>query len=332
MTNQGEIILATVKNREVAQKTVIHSYGEDINWDKGKADDHAAPSIILDKARERLIIATSYHGTPMYVYEYDLKSGETNKIKVMAGRYTYPRLLSHKGNIYLISRLQPEGILAGHLVLRQAADDFKNESIVIPSTDGEVVYAGTPAVSNDGFIIAYSMHSYEENRLIGFELVEYSLEEDAISNTCDLSYLIGEDSHSNRPTGLGYDGQSIMVATAYTEKQQTHRTEKFDNFQRKNEIIVAKGENCRDFEVVEKREVAMPYYHTSITVNDKLEYLYFDESEYYSNSGISGCFESEKMMYPNFTDEGIVYASMNHQYSIRDFDNSIIYCARKSDS
>ncbi|WOD12603.1 hypothetical protein RPW65_07100 [Pseudomonas sp. NyZ704] len=326
MTNQGVIVLATMKDLEVTQNTVIHSYSADINWETGKADDHAAPSLIHDKELDRLIIATSYHGTPMYVYEYDLKSKEINLIQTMVGRYTYPRLLKHKGEIYLLSRLQPEGVYAGHLVLRKAEDDFNQEAIIISSTDGEVVYAGTPAVTEEGFIIAYSMHSYAENRLIGFDLIEYSLKNDTISSKCDLSYLISEDSHSNRPTGLGYDGKSIMVATAYSEKEQTYRSEEVGNFEGKNEVIVAKGQNCLNFKVVEKKLVSMPYYHTSIAVNDNLEYLYFDENKYHSNSEFSGCFESEKMLYPNFTDKGVVYASMNRPYSMLNFDNSIFYC------
>lgn len=336
VTNAGKVILQTEQPDGDTTDTVIHSFSEDINPDRGSADDHAAPAILLDEQRDELIIAASYHGTPMYIYAHDISSeeGSTRRLLKISGRYTYPRLFNHQGTIHLLARLQPEGIRAGHLIMRSAEDGFESEQIVIPSEDGEVVYAGTPTVTDRGFAIAHSMLSYEERRLIGFDLLEYDLHKQAPSSQCNLSEHVEPEAYSNRPTGIGFDGDTLLIATTYTEQEHAERRDKYDNFQRRNTVVILEGElgHCDSFETIEKNEVGLPYYHTSVAVNDALEWVYFDGSQHHTNAEMPRCFASEKMMYPNFTDSGIVYAAMNQQYSIRDFDNSVIYCARNGGS
>lgn len=333
ITSNGNVILRTLQRDGRSTDTIIHSFAEDINPDLGNADDHAAPAILLDKQREVLIIAVSYHGTPMYIYVHDVSNGanETRLLKNISGRYTYPRLFEHEGVIHLLARAEPEGIRAGHLIMRRADDGFDSEHIVIGSEDGEVIYAGTPTLTNQGFAIAYSKHSYKENRLIGFDLLEYNIKQKAPSRQCDLSAHIEPEAYSNRPTGIGYNGNNLIVTTTYTNQENGERSEKYENFLRRNKVIILRGKlnDCESFSVIEKREVGLPYYHTSVAVNDSLEWLYFDGNQYHTNIKIPQCFTSEKMMYPNFTKNGVIYAAMNRRYSIRDFSNSILFCSRK---
>lgn len=332
VTNAGEVVLRTEGSDGSISDTVVHSFSEDINRSLGNADDHAAPAIFLDEQREELIIAASYHGTPMYIFAHDVgvDRGNTRRLKKISGSYTYPRLLEHKGTIYLLARLQPEGVRAGHLVVRSAEDNFESEQIVVRSDDGEVIYAGKPTVTNNGFAIAYSTLNYEEDRLIGFDVVEYDLQKRALNSQCNLSKHIEPEGYSNRPTGIGFDGSALLVATTYTERGHAERLDEYDNFQRRNTVTLLQGDlgQCDSFQIIEQREVFLPYYHTSVAVNDALEWLYFDGSQHYTNADIPLCFTSDKMIYPNFSHSGVVYAAMNDQYAIRDFDNSIIYCSR----
>lgn len=334
VTNDGNVILRTQLPNGSTTDSIVHSFSENINTDLGNADDHAAPAIIIDEQSEELIIAVSYHGTPMYIYAHDVSSSGdgTRLLKKVSARYTYPRLFEHQDTIYLLARLQPEGILAGHLVMRSAKDGFESEQIVIDSEDGKVVYAGSPSVTESGFAIAYSKHSYEEKRLIGFNLLNYDIE-DKTSSQCNLSSHIEPESYSNRPTGIGYNGENLVISTTYTNQENSDPPKEYENFQRENTVVILKGEigDCESFEIIEKQEVGLPYYHTSIAVNDALEWLYFDGNQHHTNTEIPHCFTSEKMIYPNFTEHGIVYAAMNRKYSIRDFDNSLIYCARNDD-
>lgn len=331
--NLGNVILRTQYSDNTVSDTVIHSFSSSINRNRGSADDHAAPAILLDEKKEELIIAASYHGTPMYIYTYDLRrnNNEVLLVKEITGRYTYPRLFKHKGTILLLARLQPKGIRGGHLVMRSNEDDFDSEQLIISSNDGEVVYAGLPTITDQGFAIAYSKYSYKQRRLIGFTLLKYDLENKLSSNRCDLSDYIEPHYYSNRPTGIGYDGENIVVSTTYTNRENGERTGKYENFERRNTVVILYGQlgKCESFKIIEKREVGLPYYHTSVAVNDMLEWFYFDESQHHTNADFPECFTSDKMMYPNLTENGIVYAAMNRQYSIRDFNNSILYCARR---
>lgn len=137
----GLVFLRTLHQDGSSVDTVIHSFSEVINKDIGTADDHAAPAVLLDEQSKELIIAVSYHGTPMYVYAHDISSNgdDTRLVKKVTARYTYPRLFEYRGAIHLLARLQPESIRAGHLVMRSAKDGFGSEQIVIDSEDGEVV-------------------------------------------------------------------------------------------------------------------------------------------------------------------------------------------------
>ncbi len=327
VTKNGNVILR-IQNADGNQEDkLIHSFSQDIDPKNGKsADDHSAPAIILDNQNESIIIATSYHGTPMFIYSYDIRKNHTNLVKVMEGNYTYPRLLNYQGTIHLIARLQPEGE-GGVLIERNSRDGFGIEQIVISSEAGEVIYAGVPTSTIRGFVIAYSILNYKEARLIGFNFLEYDFVAKAVSRQCNLDHLIGSQAYSNRPTGIGFNGKTLMIGTTY-EDRKTTEIEPPENFQQKNTVLIVNGQidRCETFKIVEKRIVRKPYYHTSIAVNDKLSYLYFDDNIFYANSDFPNCFQSESMMYPNLTEYGAVYTVMNQQYSIRNFNNSIIYC------
>ncbi len=59
------------------------------------------------------------------------------------------------------------GVKSGDLVLLKSRDLFKSEKVLLRADDGFVVYASSPTVYSKGILLHYSMHSYEERRLIG---------------------------------------------------------------------------------------------------------------------------------------------------------------------
>lgn len=312
---------------ELIREYTVHDYHDMINHERGMADDHAAPAIIHDSQNDRLLLATSYHGTDMYVYEYHSGQDGFTLLTTMRGRYTYPRLIKWHGDVYLFARLQPRGIKAGHLVVRSSRDDFDSEEVVIPSVDGEVVYASRPALGADGIYFTYSTHHYATKRLHGWKVISYNPEDHRITEAYDLSSLLDEGYCSNRPTAIGHKDGRLLVGTAFfqTEQQVDSRF-----YSRANTVLIVEkelGEKDR-FEVVERNTVSAPYYHTSVSIDRNLDWIYFDRNKVHSSVKFNdGCFDHDSMMYPNLTEHGVYYAVVNNDYyEIRNFDNSIVRC------
>lgn len=328
VNSKGEVrVRARGRDGEV-QNFLVHDYGPIINRSLGMSDDHAAPAIIVDKKGNRLLLATSYHGTDLYIYEFYEGLDNFRLIKEVLGRYTYPRFLEYGSDVYLMSRLQLGG-LRGELVVRQASDKFSTEQTILSSLEGEVVYAGQVAKSDMGMVVSYSVHSYKEARLIGWKVVEYDFINGAVIKSCDLSNFLGSEYFTNRPTGIGYKSGSVLVASSYFDEEDSVRAEE-KVFSSKNRVLIVKGRlaDCENFKIEHDGYARAPYYHTDIAVNQSLDWIYFDGERQVSNRFYFGCFKRDRMMYPSFHASGVVYAVMNEgSYGIRNFKNSIVNCS-----
>lgn len=118
----------------VLKRELVHDYHEDIDAERGYADDQAAPALILDVSGDRLLLATSYHGSDLFIYEKPLRSSAAFRLlDRIVGRYTYPRFFTIDDQIYLLARRQSEGVLDGDLVMRSARDGFVSETVVVES-------------------------------------------------------------------------------------------------------------------------------------------------------------------------------------------------------
>ncbi|MEQ9544794.1 MAG: hypothetical protein RIK85_02150 [Marinobacter sp.] len=341
LTSRGKVKLDIWSDENKVKSHTIHNFRDQIDRKRGWADDHAAPAIFHDENRHVLYLATAYHGTNLFIYEYSLKSGEIKQILVAKGRYTYPRFFKgNQENIGLLVRQQPEVGLRGDLIMRSSSDGFMSESIVVPSEEGTVVYAGTPVSNEKSLYFSYSVHHYSENRLIGFQLVKFDLESKELVESCDISSNLRSDYISNRPTGLGLDDGYLMVGSALTytsdsglESVESSGKGKGQRGIELQSVLLVRGrvEDCNSFDVVfEKSQVNKPYYHTSVAINNSGNYLFFDDDNVMTNWSHRNCFRNEKMMYPNFIEDSVVlYASKNEEYSIRNFNSSLYACIRQ---
>jgi len=332
VTNDGKVIVQFSERGSAVKEFVVHDYKSNIRKTSqgSNADDHAAPAIIYDKKKDRILLATSYHGTPLYVYEV-LGDNGTRLLAKLDGRYTYPRWFSFKQEVYLLTRKQPEGIKSGDLVLLKSKDLFASEEVLLRAEDGFVVYASSPAVYSKGIFLHYSMHSYEEKRLIGWDLLQYDLTADTV-NTCKLDHLLSPGYASNRPTGINFSNGKVVLGTASFNRMEYSKSPGF--FNRENEVLIAKIDEvdlCSSAKIIHKANAIAPYYHTAISVSNDLSWLYFDKYSYVTNKvrpfWLAQCFKGNIMMYPNFSEKSVYFASVNKgNYKIRDFDNSIREC------
>lgn len=343
LTSKGKVELEVWAGKNKVKSHTVHNFRDQIDRKRGWADDHAAPAIFHDKKKDILYLATAYHGTNLFIYKYSLKSDELKKVLELEGRYTYPRFFKKgREGIGLLARRQPEVGLRGDLIMRSSTDNFMSESLVVSSEEGTVVYAGSPVSNENNLYFSYSVHHYSENRLIGFQLVKFDIESKKLVKSCDLSNNLRSDYISNRPTGLGLDDGNLMVGSAFTYSSDSglESVESAGKVNGKGQrsielqsVLLVRGrvEDCTSFDVVfEKNQVNKPYYHTSVAINKSGNYLFFDDDNVITNWSHRNCFSNEKMMYPNFIEDSVVlYASMNEEYSIRNFNSSLYACIRQ---
>ncbi|MEZ6970149.1 hypothetical protein ACB040_12865 [Aeromonas sp. S11(2024)] len=322
-------MLKYMESGKVIKRVVVHNYKNRITNNVGGADDHAAPAVIYDERRNRILVATAYHGDPMYIYEVDIDKAVVSLVSEWNGLYTYPRFIKHDKNVILTARNQSKAY-EGDFVYRSSIDGFKNEHVIAHSGKNSVIYAGTPDIKKDDLYFTYSTHSYQEKRLKGFNISRYNLKNNETISTCDLSQHIDRDYFSNRPTGLKIVGNEIFFGTSYFLAPVSYSSAESENYSGVNTVKVFKANlnDCESIDVLHvNKNVSMPYYDVDVAINNKGKYLYFDEKNAVTNDGYYGCFNQNKMMYPNFVDNiGVIYATMNARYSIRNFNNSIYGC------
>jgi hypothetical protein len=326
LTSRGDVILESRHGR----RATVYSYRNLTGPDGGTADDHAAPAVWADREQGRLLIATAYHDSDLRVLAYDPVREIVNEIAHLRGRYTYPRFIAHGESIALLLRRQDSA--GGRGLVLAHGDEFGDETTIVGASPGTTIYAGLPTSFRGGFLIAYSIQDDVQSRLRGLHLLRYNFRLGAVDGACDLSQLLGQNAFSNRPTGIGFNGKGMIIGTTVTDEANVPETTVYDNFLRTNTVMIIAGsgvDECDQFRVVESSRVAMPYYPTDVAVNDNLEYLYFGADKVHTNVKADGCFEAPRKLYPRFAPSGILYASMNMGYAIRDFHNSLIWCQRE---
>jgi len=282
-----ELIVKNNRTRIITEE-IVHEYTNSINYDRGYADDHAAPALLFDTSENRLLVATAYHGSDLFLYEKKLGLNESFRlVQHIPGRYTYPRFIEYRGKTYLFLRNQSPGKLLGHLVVRSSLDNFTAEQVVIPSDEGHVIYASVPALFHDGVMIQYSTHSYETEDLEGWNLAHYDPESGKVVRSADFSSFIPMTCVSNRPTGIAVSGGKVLMATACFEPGYKTKKNSERFFSRENYIRILQVDlntlDANDTKLLHDAVAVAPYYHTSVAVHEDGTWLYFDGKDIRSN-------------------------------------------------
>lgn len=308
------------QNRQQALQHVgvwnVHDYSGTINRRVGLADDHAAPSIIYNSEDNRLLLATSYHGSDLFIYEFDFLQNEFNLIKKITGSFTYPRLINWHDDILLVLRDQPKGSTKGDLVFYTLSTGFDSSQTIVPSVSGNVVYGSRPDVYGKHIYVAYSTLDYSNKRLVGWNIVKYNLDAMEASDSFDLSNYLDNNYYSNRPTAIRIINNNIMVGTAITFCSPS-----FENYVLDNKIVILTLD--ADGMLIKKNHVntvKAPYYPTSIDINTFGDWVYFDKTRPRSSINLDlSLFRGSSNMYPHFWGRNIFFAANNKDdYKIRD--------------
>ncbi len=329
VTNNGKIIvkkyLKFLNKTIFIQEYLVHDYTKSINHKIGNADDHSAPAIIYDDKNKRILLATAYHGTNLYLYEFDLKNNKWCAPKIFEGKYTYPRFMSWNHDIYILYRSQHAITHSGDLVVRSSLDSFDKENTIVKAQNETVIYASSPFVFKDSFFITYSTHIYSENRLKGWKALQVNFSDLTNSREINLEKHLDKNYFANRPTAIAVNEKSIYVGTAIYFNEWKEQK----NYNDKNKVVIIEFnlKNSNNFKVKLSNLTHFPYYATSISLDDKGNYIYFDKNKIISSfNNISLCKTEKNMMYSYLFGDNLLYAYQNSSYSIRDFNNSIVLC------
>ncbi len=330
ISNNGEVhvkkYLKTGSMVSFIQDYTVHKYTAQINKKHGKtADDHSAPAIIYDDKNKRILLATAYHGTNLYLYEFDLKNNKWCAPKIFEGKYTYPRFMSWNHDIYILYRSQHAITHSGDLVVRSSLDSFDKENTIVKAQNETVIYASSPFVFKDSFFITYSTHIYSENRLKGWKALQVNFSDLTNSREINLEKHLDKNYFANRPTAIAVNEKSIYVGTAIYFNEWKEQK----NYNDKNKVVIIEFnlKNSNNFKVKLSNLTHFPYYATSISLDDKGNYIYFDKNKIISSfNNISLCKTEKNMMYSYLFGDNLLYAYQNSSYSIRDFNNSIVLC------
>ncbi len=338
VTREGLIVVNKYSNPKGIDKIrflrsyIVHDYSKKIELNGGPADDHSAPAIIYDKINNKLLLATSYHTSDVYLYQYDFEKNIFELHKILKGRYTYPRLINWNNNIYLLLRSMPTDRLAGDLILKSSIDNFNSESTIVSSSTGEIIYASRPTIGNNHLFVSYSILKYSEGRYTNWKIAKFDLKNTTNAvKIFDLDLFVNKGYYSNRPTSIRYKNGTLVVATSIFMDDEANVHFKNKYYNRKNKILIVTI-NSNDGSFIKRNHdntVVSPYYHTSIDINSDGDYIYFSKDLVYSSKKFSKtCFENNNLkMYPNFFDQNILYATINNNsYNITDFNNTIVLC------
>jgi len=314
---------------ESDRKVLVHNYDEMTRPSNGLADDHAAPAIIaMDE--DDILFATAYHGSDLHLYRIrDMKVVESKTLK---GSYTYPMFFKHKDVVFLFVRDYSGEKNGGDFVVFRSSDNFSKNTVVIPSKNSEVIYAAVPFIDDDGILIGYAIHRYADNSMRDFHVASFGFDFQE-KWACNLTHLV-EGAFYNRPTAIAKKDSKILLGTSYFDEASFLMAEKMV-FSQKNRVLIVewKTGNCESFHEVYEKEVEAPYYNTDVHINESLDFIFFGESDYFSNLNLDGCFLGVRNIYPRFVLRGfLVFARMNGDfYNIRSFDNSLYRCKSVGD-
>ena len=324
INKEGNVILEKYENYKLIKSYIIHDYSNEIYKNRG-ADDHAAPAIIYDKKQDRLIIATAYHKTKLYIYTYSFDDDSFILNKTIVGMYTYPRIIYSDNTVYIILRRSFSD--KSDLVILNSSDNFNREYLIKSVRNKSIIYASKPALYENHLYITYSIHIESKKALRGWSYLKYDLKKNVKIDDYDLKHLLDENYLGNRPTAINVVNDKITIGT-------TLRLEKYNDddyyYTLLNKVLIVSINSNTKLEFINHENfVLAPYYMTSITLDNNSNYLYFGVSKVYSNKSISNyCFnENDNYMYPTFYDNDLLYTSSNiDSYQMTWFDNSIYLC------
>lgn len=124
--------------------------------DYGAPDDHAAPALWWDG--ERLLIATSFHGSDLFLYQMN-EEGQLSRLCQWEGRYTYPRFFKANTGIELLVRLQVEPKI-GDLVSLKIGTTCGAPTTLAQANPGQILYAAAPV----GETLLWSVYDFSIGR------------------------------------------------------------------------------------------------------------------------------------------------------------------------
>ena len=272
---------------KMAKQHLVHDYSEKVAERLGNGDDHAAPAIIYNPISNELVLATSYHSSDLHVYYFNFKTRQFERDKTILGFYTYPRFINWNDQIILLHRSQLSGYEYGHLAYRSSSDDFTAEDILLRAEKDTTIYASRPFV-NDGkeMYLTYSTYLHDEKRLVGWKAVSFNLPTLEVRKIYDLSDVLSSDYHSNRPTAIAVVDKHLTVGTAQTRGPKLE----FRFAELENEVLISEFD-LKSGALIKRthsQKVTAPYYHTSIAMNEKGDFLYFDGKTAISSAPRSG--------------------------------------------
>lgn len=331
LSSDGKVKLAFLNSLSITHEIIVHDYKDILEKRGTLADDHAAPAVIYDNKTDKLIVATSYHGSDMHVFSVEPINGTVKLISKWSGRYTYPKLIKVRNEIVLFARKEGEE-LTGDLIHRNSGDGFNQEIVTLPSGKGKVVYPGQITARGDSVYFSYAIHNYSQSRMQGLWIANYNVDSGKLTSNCDLIQFVDEDYFSVRPTGIGINKDEITIGYSFFKKPTTYKQAESNNYSALNtvRILSGKANSCNSYRIRESfPNIKAPYYETAVAVRHDGKFLFFDKDEVITDlsTNLTNCFNRESLMYPHFIGNyGLLYASMNSKYSIREFKNSLYGC------
>jgi len=310
----------------------VHDYKNVINKKIGSADDHSAPAIINDPFTKKVLLSTAYHGTDLFVYQYNSNKESFSLKKTLSGNFTYPRFITTSKETFLFARkMYKKGKKwIGSLVAYRSSDDFNAETLILDTYPGSVIYASRPFYCKNTVYFTYATHDYATGNMSGLTIIGWDTKSEKLVLNLDMSNYLDKNYFYNRPTGLAADDNKIVVATSFFDSKKNFKEEKL--YIRENtvlilEVDIANKDNIT-VNVLHKNRTKAPYYNTDVFIDKNFNWIYFDDNKTISNRTVSDkCFHHRYMMYPTIIDDAILYTKVNNDhYSIRDFNNSIIEC------
>ncbi len=336
LKNDGKVCVAKLNcELEAIEQYIAHDYGNIVQnrrtWvavDK-TSDDHAAPAIIYDNRINTILLATSYHGSDANIYKFDKEANRFTYVTTIKGYYTYPRFITYKNNTLLFLREQVgNNRRTGNIVMFNNADGFSKKELIKESIKDMVIYASRPFLGNNNIYFSYGYHNYQKKYIEGWYILIYNLEKKESKVLNISSYT--KDFIENRPTGIAVKDKTIRVATSYLENStKEDYIKRHPSFELYNtvKILDLKYDNnliMRVDEVLEKR-VKLPYYGTSVYIDENLNYVFFDEDKIVSNLNFN-YIDFDRKMYPYLYQNYLIYVvpkSEHSIYQIRNFHTDI---------
>ena len=193
-TSQGQVNVRHYdhSNNNLSEITTILDYKE-------KADDHAAPAIIIlnNKYKKgKILVAHSFHNSKLHLFESVEVESTENLVQVKEWDIvaTYPRLLQSNNNVFIFFR-SSGGISQGNLSVIYSTNGGQEWSKPVVLLDFEaefVTYANSPIIIDDEIIINFVNYNTIDQKH-GPEIYLQSISIDELINTSSFTTITSLD-------------------------------------------------------------------------------------------------------------------------------------------